>query len=484
MKNLKISVKLMVSFMIVVVLMFFIGAAGILGMSQMNARSNSLYETQTTAIPYLAKTSETIQRIRVSVRDMVFGAMAGDMQKIEDSYATITRYMPVMTENLDAYRAKIAGADPEIIKLFDDSRALYENDLVQTVVSIYEASKIGDMDSINNLLMVCREISDVVINNFDELMEVKISEADNAVKGINNISNIFLIVIIFIMILAVAAAIILALYLSGIIAKPLLTATASLNEVEKSIEASVHQFTDSATSLAESSNEQAASIQETSATMNETSAMIAQNAENTRQAAQLATQSKKSADIGSDKMREMVNSMNKLKESSGTISRIVRTINEIAFQTNLLAINATIEAARAGGEAGRSFAVVANEVRNLAQKSADSAAETTEIIEQNIILTNASSKISVDVAGSLEEITNQFDNLNQIITEISAASEEQASGVNQINIALTHMEETTQSNAAVSEQSAASAKMLEDLIAELAKVYLDIDFVVEGKKAE
>ena len=277
--------------------------------------------------------------------------------------------------------------------------------------------------------------------------------------------------------------VVLAFFLIGKIIKHISFAASRLNGVTESINNAVGQFTNSANSLASSSNQQAASIEETSATMNETTSMITQNAENTRQAAQLARKSQENADGGKNKVQDMLNSMNQIKESSYTISKIIKTINDIAFQTNLLAINATVEAARAGGEAGRSFAVVAEEVRNLAKRSADAAASTGDIIDKNISLTNSGRESSREVAEALDIITAEFDNLNKIISEINAASEEQASGVSQINIALSQMEKATQSNAAISQESASSANMLQELTNDLRKVYEDINFLVYGQKA-
>jgi methyl-accepting chemotaxis protein len=179
-------------------------------------------------------------------------------------------------------------------------------------------------------------------------------------------------------------------------------------------------------------------------------------------------------------MRDMVTAMAQLRESSGIISKIIKTIDDLAFQTNLLAINATIEAARAGGDAGRSFSVVAEEVRNLASKSATAAADTAAIIDKNITLANSGNQISCDVSESLESIADQFSNLERLISEINAASEEQNVGVRQINEAVSQIEKSTQSNAATSEESAASAAMLRELINDLEGVYHDIHAVVNG----
>jgi len=166
-------------------------------------------------------------------------------------------------------------------------------------------------------------------------------------------------------------------------------------------------------------------------------------------------------------MTELVNTINELKESSGRVGKIVKTIDEIAFQTNLLAINATVEAARAGGDSGRSFAVVAQEVRSLAQRSADASRETADIIEKNISLTNSSRAEVEQVLMLTKKDAQDMTELNKLISEINAASEEQASGIKQINIAVSQMEKVTQENAAVAEENAAASNSMKNEIINL-----------------
>jgi methyl-accepting chemotaxis protein len=183
------------------------------------------------------------------------------------------------------------------------------------------------------------------------------------------------------------------------------------------------------------------------------------NTENTRQASILSEKTNQSAKDGFSKMKDMNESMQEIKKSSDDIAKIIKVIDEIAFQTNILALNAAVEAARAG-EAGAGFAVVAEEVRNLAQRSANAAKDTAMIIDKNIELSRKGVDISLLVSQSLEEIKHNAEKVSNLVSEITASSEEQAKGTDQISRAISQMEQVTQQNAAVAEESSASAQEL------------------------
>ncbi|MBA3850574.1 MAG: chemotaxis protein [Opitutus sp.] len=219
------------------------------------------------------------------------------------------------------------------------------------------------------------------------------------------------------------------------------------------------QVSASSQSLAQGASEQAASLEETSASLEELASMTKRNAEGATQAKDLSGQTRAAADTGATDMGEMKSAMDAIKHSSGEIAKIVKTIDEIAFQTNILALNAAVEAARAG-EAGAGFAVVAEEVRNLAQRSAQSAKETAARIEDSVAKSEHGVQISAKVATSLQHIVERARRMDALVAEIATASNEQNQGIGQVNTAVSQMDKVTQSNASNAEETAAAAEEL------------------------
>ncbi|WP_417840286.1 methyl-accepting chemotaxis protein [Terasakiella sp.] len=213
--------------------------------------------------------------------------------------------------------------------------------------------------------------------------------------------------------------------------------------------------------LSQRTETQASSLEETAASMEEMATTIKQNADNAQQANQLARNARDVAEVGGDVVVQAVGAMSSIEESSQKVSDIIGVIDEIAFQTNLLALNAAVEAARAG-EAGKGFAVVASEVRTLAQRSGEAAKDIKNLILDSNQQVRNGVKLVGDTGASLENIVNSIKRVADIVSEIAAASREQASGVDQINSAITQMDEMTQQNAALVEESSASARSLED----------------------
>ncbi len=211
--------------------------------------------------------------------------------------------------------------------------------------------------------------------------------------------------------------------------------------------------------LAQGATEQASSIEELSASITEIAGQVNRNAEHAANASQLSNQAALEVEHGNQSMMKLIGAMSEISESSSEIGKIIKTIEDIAFQTNILALNAAVEAARAGA-AGKGFAVVADEVRNLASKSAEAAKNTTALIENSVNSVKNGTEIANETAQSLQVIIDGVKKTSELIGEISKATNEQATSINQVTLGVDQISAVVQTNSATSEESAASREEL------------------------
>jgi methyl-accepting chemotaxis protein len=221
--------------------------------------------------------------------------------------------------------------------------------------------------------------------------------------------------------------------------------------------------------LSRRTEEQASSLEETAASMEQLTASVRQNSEAAQQANQLATSASAAAENGGEIVVRVVSVMEKISASSNRISDIIGVIDGIAFQTNILALNAAVEAARAGDQ-GRGFAVVASEVRNLAKRSADAAKEIAGLISDSVETVKVGNTLVNNAGESMQDIVSQVRRVTELVNAISIASAEQFEGVSQIGHAVTQLDQVTQQNSALVEQSAAAAESLKNEAANLTQV--------------
>ncbi|MFZ6749279.1 methyl-accepting chemotaxis protein [Undibacterium sp. Ren11W] len=251
---------------------------------------------------------------------------------------------------------------------------------------------------------------------------------------------------------------------------------ASLNQVCSQVRASTDSIATASSEIASGNMDlssrteaQASSLEQTAASMEEITGTVKQNADNARQANQLAATASEVASKGGAVVAQVVETMGAINTSAKKITDIISVIDGIAFQTNILALNAAVEAARAG-EQGRGFAVVASEVRNLAQRSAAAAKEIKTLIDESVENVGIGTKLVDQAGATMNEIVESVRRVTDVMSEISSASHEQTSGIDQINLAITQMDSVTQQNAALVEQAAAAAATLQNQAANLTQV--------------
>jgi len=339
------------------------------------------------------------------------------------------------------------------IKLLDsieESAGKYKSALAELLDNSSALAEVGDKRVVVGLdaLELVRSTSVSAVDSTQKASE-------SSVANLKGASFILVSGLLFVL----AAGVVLAFIIIRSITKPINNVIAGLGEGANQVAAAAGQVASSSQSLAEGASEQAASLEETSSSLEEMSSMTKRNADNAAQADSLMREANAVVNKASRSMTDLTKSIGEISDASRQTQKIIKTIDEIAFQTNLLALNAAVEAARAG-EAGAGFAVVAEEVRNLALRSADAAKNTASMIEDTVKKVNDGSILLEQTNTAFGEVSSSTSKVGELVSEIAGASDEQAKGIEQVNRAVAEMDKITQQNAANAEESASASEEL------------------------
>lgn len=495
-KNMKIKTKLILAFVIVAFISGIVGLIGITRINKTNKDYTELYENYGVAIGDIGNVSISYQRLKINLDNLILYKNISERNQYIDK---INSYDNKIKENLILFEKSIQTEEAR--EEFDNlKKSLDKYNIIKDKIINLVNSKKEDEALVLMSQTTTKSLSDEINNSIDKLFELKINGGNNKVKEYSSEVNLSVGRIVILVVIAMIVAIILGITICRAICKAIGNLTEVTNEISngnldvkivndskdeigilseamkkmgyrlnqvleqisfasEQVTVGSRQMADSTVALSRGATEQASAVEELTASIDAISTKIKMNAENTKRVNDIADNTKTNAIKRNSEMKLMLEAMNEINISSKNISKIIKVIDEIAFQTNILALNAAVEAARAG-KYGKGFNVVAEEVRDLAQRSARAAKETTEIIEDSIVKIVDGSKIANQTAEALDNIVKDIEEVANIIGHISEASEEQSTGILQISQGVIQISEVVQSNSATAEESAASSEEL------------------------
>jgi len=455
MKNWTISKRILVAGTIAMLGMLSISVLGFIAMGKVQTLADARLKND--AVPGIVYAGEIANLVPQNQLNLVVTILEIDPAKKNSLIDESGKITTKISEALKAYDASITADEDrvnftQLAKLREAYLAarkqcmsdVNDGDTEGALMKLREKVQPAYQSYLTHINMILKWNQDAAVKATDEI----INQAGSSKLTTGTIS-----------VIAFAASLLLGVLMIRSINKALRTMAGTMGESSNQVASAAAQVSSSSQTLAQGSSEQAASLEETSSSLEELASMTQRNSDNAQSAKSLTTETRQAAEAGNSQMSEMRQAMELIKTSSNDIAKIIKSIDEIAFQTNILALNAAVEAARAG-EAGAGFAVVAEEVRALAQRSAQAAKETADKIEIAIQNSNHGFAVSEKVAGSLEAITDKARKVDDLVGDIANASREQSQGIGQINTAVSQMDKITQGNASTSEESAAAAEEL------------------------
>lgn len=441
--------KLLLSFVLMCIFTAFVGYIGISSLSEVAQNLDTLYDRDLEGISAVRQAQTHFVEVARDAKQLFLAPDAAGTREAADS---IERDLVNLRARLLVVQGKLATDESKRIlgELLPEIERYTE--MVHEVVRLALQDRKRESQEHVAAAAGVRMKANSVLNQLATMKEAvgakTKADADANYKRARNIA-----------LGAIMVSTVLGLLIGLFFAKWFGTALLATARIANSVASASQELSAASESISSGAQEQAASIEETASTLEEITSAVKQNADNAQQAAQLASASREIADKGGRIVSEAVVAMKEVNHASVKITDITATIDRIAFQTNLLALNAAVEAARAG-EQGRGFAVVATEVRNLAQRSAEAAKEVKTLIEDSTKKVENGYKL-VEASGEvLQQIISSVKRVTDFVGEIAAASREQSAGINQVNKAVTQMDQVTQTNAAQTEELSGTAEEL------------------------
>ncbi|MEX5746529.1 methyl-accepting chemotaxis protein [Massilia sp. X63] len=507
----KVGTRLIAGFLLLILLGAAVAGLGIFNMSRMNDRADRLYQRELLGVSYVKEANIKLVYIGRALRNVL---LASDEKDRDAAVASIAAARTELHANLDKARQLFFSEQGKrsFAELDRDMRA-YEALVEETTRRALADGLQQQRTAVDYLLLTVAPKANQVDGHMDKLTRIKERNAEEAAKDAASLYESSRAMMLMLVLGSAAAGIGIGVlitrsltrqlggepaYASDIAVRiaagdlsvdvvlrrgdrsSLLFAMKTMRDSLAQIVGEVRSGTDAIASasrqiasgnldLSARTEEQASSLEETASSMEELTSTVQQNADNARQANGLATSASEVAGRGGAVVAQVVDTMASINDSSRKIVDIIGVIDGIAFQTNILALNAAVEAARAG-EQGRGFAVVASEVRTLAQRSAAAAKEIKLLIDDSVGKVDAGARLVDQAGATMDEIVDSVRRVTDIMGAISSASQEQTSGIEQINMAISQMDQVTQQNASLVEEAAAAAESLQGQAGKLAEL--------------
>jgi len=498
--TLKISTRLALLIGLFAAMLVAIGTLGLYAASRANESLRTVYDDRTVCLEQLGEVERRMLSNQLSLHEAAAPgasaeAVAASMAAVEDNVAAISK---VWKEYTATY---LTPREAELAKTFADERGAFAEKGLKPAL---QALKAGNREMAQRL--IAEQVGPLFTapaRTLHQLVQLQIDvakqENDEAVARYATMRNIAIAAIVLGVlagsllgaamargivrqlggepheVLAITRAIAagdlgteirVPAHASSSVVAGMAEMQNALREIVRTVRASSESIATGSSQIAtgnadlsQRTEEQASNLQQTAASMEQLSATVKHNADTALEASRMASSASSVANQGKEVVAQVVRTMDDISQGSHRIADIIGVIDGIAFQTNILALNAAVEAARAG-EQGRGFAVVAGEVRSLAQRAAQSAREIKQLIETSVDRVGTGASLVADAGRTMEEVVGQVVRVNQLISEISAAGREQTTGIGQVSDAVAQLDQVTQQNAALVEESAAASESL------------------------